>query len=104
MDLVYFNPNNYGVDLKNVDCDIYLDNTYVGKFKLDTLMHITRNAEFTLPAKMDVDMRNIFKNTMNVLFSREVLVGAKGNTRVGKSGIFVNVPFKYEGRHKVDLF
>jgi LEA14-like dessication related protein len=103
MDLVYFNPNNFGVNLKNVDCDIYLDNTYVGKFLLDTLMHIPKNAEFTLPASMDVDMRNIFKNTLNVLFSREVLIGAKGTTRVGKGGVYVNIPFNYEGRHKVEL-
>ena len=103
MDLVYFNPNNFGVNLKNVDCDIYLDNTYVGKFLLDTLMHIPKNAEFTLPASMDVDMRNIFKNTLNVLFSREVLIGAKGTTRVGKGGVYVTVPFNYEGRHKVEL-
>lgn len=104
MDLVYFNPNNFGVDLKHVDCDIYLDNNYVGKFLLDTVMHIARNSEFSLPARMEVDMRNILKNSMNVLFSKEVLVGAKGTTRVGKGGIFVNVPFNYEARHKLDLF
>jgi LEA14-like dessication related protein len=103
MDLVYFNPNNFGVNLKNVDCDIYLDNTYVGKFLLDTLMHIPKSAEFTLPASMDVDMRNIFKNTFNVLFSREVLIGAKGTTRVGKGGVYVTIPFNYQGRHKVEL-
>lgn len=103
MDLVYFNPNKYGVTLKRVDCDIYLDKTFVGKFQLDTTMVIPREAEFTLPARMQVDMKNIFKNTFNVLFSKEVLVGAKGTTRVGKGGIFINVPFNYEGRHKVDL-
>ena len=104
MDLVYFNPNNFGVNLSKVDCDIYIDNNFVGKFMLDTLMRIERRSEFTLPARMDVDMRNILKNSFNVLFSKEVLVGAKGTTRVGKSGVFVNVPFNYEGRHKVDLF
>jgi len=52
---------------------------------------------------MDVDMRNIFKNTLSVLFSREVLIGAKGTTRIGKGGIFVTIPFNYEGRHKVEL-
>lgn len=104
MDLVYFNPNSMGVDLKHVDCDIYLDNNYVGKFLLDTIMHISRNSEFSIPARMEVDMKNIFKNSLNVLFSKEVLVGVKGSTRVGKGGIFINVPFNYEGRHKVDLF
>ena len=104
MDLVYFNPNSFGVDLKRVDCDLYLDNNFVGKFTLDTVMHISRNSEFSLPATMDVDMRNIFKNSVNVLFSREILVGAKGSTRVGKGGIYVTVPFNYEGKHKVELF
>lgn len=104
MDLVYYNPNNFGVDLKKVECDLYIDKNFVGSFSLDTLMHISKNAEFSLPARMEVDMKNIFKNSLNVLFSNEVLVGAKGTTRVGKGGIFVNVPFNYEGRHKVDLF
>ena len=103
MDLVYFNPNKYGVNLKHVDCDVYIDKRFVGKFLLDTSMNIPREAEFTLPARMQVDMKNIFKNTFNVLFSKEVLVGAKGTTKVGKGGIFINVPFNYEGRHKVDF-
>jgi hypothetical protein len=47
MDLVYYNPNGFGVDLRKVDCDVYVDNTYLGKFQLDTLMHIPRRSEFT---------------------------------------------------------
>jgi LEA14-like dessication related protein len=102
-DLIYYNPNNFGVDLSKVDCDMYLDNNFLGRFTLDTLMHIPRNAEFTVPAHVDVDMRNIFKNALNVFFSREVLVGAKGTTRVGKGGVFITIPFNYEGRHKIDF-
>ena len=104
MELVYFNPNKFGVDLRHVDCDIYLDKNFVGKFILDTMMHIDRTSEFSLPTHMDVDMRNVFKNALNLLFSKDVLVGAKGTTRVGKGGIFITVPFNYEGRHKVEMF
>ena len=104
LDLVYFNPNNFGVDLKHVDCDIYIDNNYLGKFLLDTTMHIDKKAEFTLPSKMNIDMQRVYKNAINLLFSKEVLITAKGNTRLGKAGIYVNVPFNYEGRHKIELF
>jgi LEA14-like dessication related protein len=104
MDLVYFNPNNFGLKLKNVDCDIYLDKTFVGKFVLDTLMTISKRSEFYLPASVQVDMRNLFKNSLNVIFSKEVLVGAKGSTRVGKGGVFVTIPFNYEGKHAVSFF
>ena len=104
MNLVYFNPNNFGVDLKHVDCDIYVNNNYLGKYTLDTTMHIAKRSEFLLPSKVQVDMRNIYKNSLNMLFSNEVQVDINGNTRVGKAGFFVNVPFKYSGKHKLSLF
>jgi len=104
MNLVYFNPNSFGVDLKHVDCDIYINQNYLGKYTLDTTMHIAKRSEFSLPSKMQVDMRNVFKNSLNVLLSQEVQVDVTGNTRVGKAGFFVNVPFKYSGKHKMGLF
>src|SRR6185369_10839683 len=55
MELVYYNPNGFGVDLKKVDCDVYVDNSYLGKFQLDTLMHIPRMSEFSLPSRIVVD-------------------------------------------------
>ncbi len=103
MDLVYYNPNNFGVDLRKVDCDIYIDNHYLGKYKLDTLMHIQRKAEFILPSRIQVDMQGIFKNVLTVLFNKEVLVNVKGTTRVGKAGFFKTISFNYEARHKIDL-
>ena len=104
MDLVYFNPNNFGVDLKKVDCDIYVNQNYLGRYVLDTLIHIDKKSEFTLPSRMNVDMKNVFKNALAAIFNNEILITAKGTTRVGKGGIFVNYPFNYEGRHKIDLF
>jgi hypothetical protein len=67
-------------------------------------MHINRTSEFVVPANFDVDMKNILKNSFSLLFSSDVLVGARGTTRVGRSGIFVTIPFKYEGRQKLTLF
>ena len=103
MDLVYFNPNNYGVNLKNVKCDIFLDSSYVGKFALDTLMHIPKNAEFSVPASFEVDIKGILRNSITALF-KEVKIGARGTTRVGKGGFYINVPINYEGKHKLNLF
>lgn len=104
MDLTYYNPNNFGVNLKQVDCEIYVNENYLGKYLLDTTMHIQKKSEFSLHSKIDVDMKNVFKNAFSALFSNEVTVRAKGRTRVGKAGIFVNVPFNYEGKHKFEIF
>ncbi len=104
MELVYFNPNNFGLELKNVDADVYVDNHYLGKMNLDTSMHISKKADFILPSKIALDLKEFYKNALNLVLSNEVLVTVKGTTRVGKAGIYKTVPFTYEGRHKLSLF
>lgn len=104
LELVYYNPNNFGMDLRNVDADVYIDNRYLGKMLLDTAMHISKKSDFVLPSKIGVDLKEFYKNAMTMVFSNEVLVTVKGTTRVGKAGIFRTVPFTYEGRHKLNLF
>lgn len=103
MDLLFFNPNSFGVKLKKVDCDLYLDSNYVGKVLLDTLMFIPKTSEFNLPAHFNIDMKNLFKNSFNLIFNREVLIGARGTTRVGKGIFYVTIPFNYEGKQKLNL-
>jgi len=104
LELVYFNPNNFGVSLRNVNCDVYINHNYLGKYILDTLMHIAKKSEFAIPSSMDVDMKNIYKNSLNTLLSKQVLVELRGSTRVGKSGIFITVPFNYSAMETFSLF
>jgi LEA14-like dessication related protein len=104
MDLVYFNPNSYAVNLKNVNCDLYIDSSYLGKFVLDTLMHIPKASEFTVPATMQVNLREVLKNSVSLIFNNEVTIAARGTTRVGKGGFFVTIPFSYQGKQKLNLF
>ena len=104
LELVYLNPNNFGVDLRNVNCDVYINHNYLGKYVLDTVMHIAKRSEFSIPSSMNVDMKNIFKNAIGTFLSRQVLVEIKGSTKVGKSGFFITVPFTYSAMEKFSMF
>lgn len=104
LELVYFNPNNFGVDLRNVNCEVYINHNYLGKYVLDTVMHIAKRSEFVIPSSMNVDMKNVYKNALNTLLSKQVLVELNGSTRVGKSGIFITVPFKYSAMETFSMF
>lgn len=104
MELEYYNPNSFGLDLKKLDADVYIDNRFLGKFNLDTTMHIPKKANFILPSKIAIDMKAMYKNALNMVLSKDVLVSVKGTTKVGKAGIFRTVPFTYEGRQKLNLF
>ena len=104
LELVYFNPNNFGVDLRHVNCDVYINHNYLGQYVLDTLMHIAKRSEFSIPSSMNVDMKNVFKNAIGTFLSKQVLVEIKGSTKVGKSGFFITVPFNYSAMEKFIMF
>jgi LEA14-like dessication related protein len=103
-DLVYYNPNEFGVDLKKVDSEVFIDSLYFGKFQLDTLMHINRMSEFVLPAKINISMQNMLKNSAKMLLKKEVLLQASGTVKAGKGGVFKTVPFTYETKYSFSLF
>ena len=47
---------------------------------------------------------SFYKNSLNALLSKQVLVELRGSTRVGKSGIFITVPFNYSAMETFSLF
>ena len=104
LDLEYFNPNNFGLQLRRTELDIYINNTFLGHSSSDTLINIPRNNTFLLPIKFDADMKNLFKNAWNTMMGNEVTVKVTGKLKIGKANVFMSMPVEYEGKHKFSLF
>ncbi len=104
VDLVYYNPNNFGLQLKYTDLDIFVDNNYLGHSSQDYQITIPKLAEFTLPIKIDVDMKNLLKNSLASLLGKEVLVKITGNVKLGKANVYKTFPVNYEGLQKFSAF
>ncbi len=104
LDLEYYNPNNFGLQLKNTDLDIFINGNRLGHSASDTLINIPKRSHFILPIKFDVDMQNIFKNALNTLLGKEVVVKLSGKLRVGKGNVFLSFPLNYESKETFSLF
>jgi len=104
MDLIYYNPNNFGMELNRTDLDVFINNNYVGKTSQTYQVAIPRLAEFTIPVAMNVDMKNLFKNSFATLLSNEVLIKVTGTIRIGKLKIFKTFNVNYEGKQHFNLF
>lgn len=104
MDLEYYNPNNFGLQLRNTDLDIFINGNRLGHSSSDTLINIPRRNTFILPIKFDVDMQNIFKNALNTLLGKEVTVKLTGKLKVGKGNVFMSFPLNYESKETFSLF
>ncbi len=104
LDLEYYNPNYFGLQLKRSELDITLNGAYLGKSTSDTLIYIPRRDTFTLPIKFEVDMKNLFKNAFTTLGGKEVLVKVNGKIKVGKANVYMSMPIDYEGKHSFSIF
>lgn len=103
-DLVFFNPNNFGLQLNKFDLDVFVDNNFLGHTKQDQLVVIPKKAEFTIPVKMEVDMKNLLKNGINAIFNKEATLKVVGTIQVVKGKISRSFPVNYETRQKFPIF
>ena len=104
LDLEYFNPNNFGMQLRKTDLDIFVNGNLLGHTSLDTLISIPRRDTFSIPIKFDVDMQNAFKNAWNTLLGKDVLIRLSGKVKVGKGNVFMSFPVEYETKQTFSIF
>jgi len=99
----YFNPNNFSMVLKQIDCDILMNNQPFTKVHLDTNFVIPANASFMVPAQMEFEMSSLVKNSMDLIFNKPIKLNIKGNATLSK-GIFTRtVPIAFESNQKLNL-
>jgi LEA14-like dessication related protein len=96
LDINMYNPNNFGVSLKKVDCDILMNQIYVSKFLLDTLLYIPAKSVFIIPGKLDIDTRKMLSSGVTLFFNKDVVINANGSCKAGRNGIYLTIPVKYE--------
>ncbi|MEP7164564.1 MAG: LEA type 2 family protein [Ferruginibacter sp.] len=104
VDLVYYNPNNFGLELNRTDLDVFVDSTYLGHSSQDIQVAIPKRDIFTVPLKIDLDMKNLLKNGLISLFRKEVNIRVTGKVKVGKAGVFKSFNVDYQTVQSIDLF
>jgi len=104
IDLVYYNPNNFGVQVEEARGDVYIDSIFFGRFGLGEIVQVNKNAEFTIPAIVKVDMIGIFKNRRDLLKKKEAFISVNGMARLRKAGFTKEIPIKFENMENIERF
>ena len=104
VDLLYYNPNNFGLELKRTDIDIYINNNLLGHSSQDLQVAIPKRDVFTLPLKLDLDMKNLLKNGLMRKQKKKVNVRLLGKVKVGKAGVFKIFNVDYQTEQNFSLF
>lgn len=102
-DVIFYNPNRRNINFKSGDLDIYVENKKLGHTELDSLITVPRLDTFLIPVSIKIDMQNLIANALTLAMKDSVLVRLEGKVRVGRSGLFVTKPVRYETKEKLDL-
>lgn len=104
VDVIYYNPNNFGLELNRTDLDVFVDSTFLGHSAQDVQVAVKKKAEFTIPIRLELDMKNLLKNGLNSFFNKSVAVRVLGSVKVGKAGIYKSFPVDYTTVQTLSLF
>lgn len=98
----FFNPNGFGVAVRDATFNVYINNIYLGKFNQTNEVSVEKNADFSIPLEGTLSMQQALNIDWQTVVGKEVLIKADGNVKVGKGGLFITKDFFYEGKQVVD--
>ena len=102
-EFAYQNPNRFGLVLNKLDCNVFINDQLFTQYKLDTNFTIPANAEFVLPATMEIELSSLLKNSVDILFNKPMKIGIKGSATISKGMFTKTVPIEFEISQKLNL-
>jgi len=99
----YYNPNDFSLILKQIDCKVLLNNGKFTQLKLYTNFTIPPKKDFLLPAQFEFQMSDLVKNSMELLLNKPVKLNIKGNATLSKGMFTKTVAIDYETTQKLNL-
>ena len=102
MDVQFYNPNKFGMMMKDADIDLYLNGHLVGNAKLASSFDVPGHDTFLLPVNLKADLKEVLPNALAILVNKKIEVELKGKVMAGK-GVFVSLPIHYKGEQELNV-
>ena len=103
LDIELYNPNDFGINLKETISDFYVNEIYLGRLTQDSTISIAANSAFRIRLKGNVMLQELLKNPLDLLSQKKFLVKATGSTKIGKIGFYKVYPFEYQQLQNLDF-
>lgn len=102
MDIQFYNPNNFGMTLKDGDIDVYMNDKIIGNAKLTHSYKVPGLDTFLLPVTFNANLEGVVSNAIVLLSNKEVNIKLQGSVKAGR-GVFINLPINYQGKQKLNV-
>ncbi len=92
INLKYYNPNNFWIDVKESNLSIYLNDQFIGIADQPEKTEIPKLSDFIFPVVAHFDPLKILGTAFTSLFSKTNKVTIQGTAKLGKKGVYIKVP------------
>lgn len=96
VDVRFFNPNKQSVKLKDASAKVYVNSSFLGDTQMDSTISVPRRDTFAVPLVLKVQTATALAKMMETAKDSAVTVRVEGSVKMGKAGVFINYPIKYE--------
>lgn len=103
LDMVYYNPNKYTLECKGGNVDVFMNDKYLGKANIESRTVIPKQDTFSVPVSLSMNMQSMLENSLQLLSKPDVTIKLKGYVKVGKDGIYFNVPVDYITQQHIEI-
>jgi LEA14-like dessication related protein len=97
-----YNPNPFSLQLKRAEVDVSLNGHHAGHSLLDTTILIPQKDTFYVPVALQIDLRSIFSNALQMLMDKQVTVSLDGRVKIKRGMFTFNRPFHYDGKQDLN--
>lgn len=100
-DIVMNNPNNFSLDMSEMEVDVYVNDVHVGKSTQTDLSKIPADSNFNVPMKFDFSPKKVFNigslgGILGALNDKKMKVKYKGFITLKALDSDWKVPFDYD--------
>ena len=96
LDVRFYNPNKQRVQLKDAVAKVYVNSAFLGDTNMDTTVSVPRKDTFAVPLLLKVQTATALAKIMETAKDSAVTVLVEGTVKMGKGGMFLTYPIKYE--------
>jgi LEA14-like dessication related protein len=96
LDVRFYNPNKRQVKLKDAVAKVYVNSAFLGDTNMDTTIVVPRSDTFAVPLILKVQTATALAKIMETAKDSAVTVRVDGSVKMGKAGVFLTYPIKYE--------
>ncbi len=96
LDVRFYNPNKQQVKLKDAIAKVYVNSAFLGETNMDTTISCPRSDTFAVPLVLKVQTAIAVAKMVETAQDSAVTVRVDGTVKMGKAGMFLTYPIKYE--------